>query len=377
MKTTMNTRQLLAVVVAAGTLQLTACSSDSTTSDQQTPIDANGNDVPDAAEVANTGGADSNGNGVDDLFEMPADSTLAAADVNLNDVDDSFEVEFTSGTDDNNDGLDDSVVALLSGGSGSGGSGSGSGGSGGSGSGGNGSGGSTTLVQNSIGSNQGTVDFNYDGSNLTGDVTLADGVMAVEVWLYAGIPASLDPGEPTLMLSGSGSSYSIPAILSDDQRAAISTNMAAGNLYIQVNTTTGQTLKSTQILPNDGSIVATYTGLMSPDSTINSNGAAFLNFNTQSGEYAAVLTVNLDPSDIDSAGAQISVGGASMRALSATGEEIAGLIDQGNSRIWKASGTLTTGQLALINQNNGWFNAHRNDGTDRGPSLLNGQISVR
>jgi len=63
--------------------------------------DADGSGVPDAFEIATTGGADANGNGIDDDF----DSTITGgADSNGNEVDDSFEAAL-GGVDADGDGL--------------------------------------------------------------------------------------------------------------------------------------------------------------------------------------------------------------------------------------------------------------------------------
>ncbi len=329
--------------------------------------DLNANGIPDALEAANTGGTDANSDLVDDLYAQPAEgSTATAADTNGNGVDDSFEVALTGGNDLNSDGVDDDAAALVAN---SNGDGNGNG---------NGNGTATgNLNAVAIGNDQGTVDFNFENSTLTGTVTLADGVTASDVWIYSGVAASRDPGNPSVQLVGDGSTYSIPNPLSADQSSGIANNMLSGNLFVLVNTTSGDTLRSLQILPADNSVIATYTSLSgSNGSTVASGGEAFLNYNKNSGEYSAVLTVTLSASDVDGSGAPITIGNAHIHTDSISGNVIIGLTGNGDSTIWSATGVMDAAALAVINTNNGWWNAHQNDGTTPGASFLSGQIQA-
>jgi len=49
-------------------------------------------------------------------------------------------------------------------------------------------------------------------------------------------------------------------------------------------------------------------------------------------------------------------------------------LNMDSSTAFSATGTLDADDIATIQQNNGWFNVHLNDGTTPGASLMTGQI---
>lgn len=320
--------------------------------------DANGNNVPDAVEAAITMGTDADGDGIDDNYDVPADPAVIAADTNNNDVDDSFEVSITMGTDANSDGIDDAAAAILAANNNPG----------------NGGGGeSGTAGELTIGNNQGSANFDFDGSNLSGTVTLDDTVSASSVWLYTGIAASRASGNPAVQLEGSGSAYEIPVnALSDDQRTQISDNINSGNLFVLVNTSDGGTLRSNQILPADNSVTATFTTL-SPQSgeTLISSGEAYLHFSSLSGAFTTALSINLSVQDVDADGNPISIGTVALRSGSITGPVLATLEAQGDN-VWTTTGVMGAEDLAQVTSNNAFFNAE----TTGGAPFLSGQLLV-
>ena len=107
-----------------------------------------------------------------------------------------------------------------------------------------------------------------------------------------------------------------------------------------------------------------------------STGAAFLNVNTNTGDYSAYLNVNLNPADVDSVGNPVSVSAANIHQDSINGPVIVELIDTGASIAFRATGQFSAEELAIVTSNNAWFNAIENDGTTPGPSFLAGQIQL-
>ncbi len=322
--------------------------------------DANGNGLPDAVE----GGTDANGDGVDDQFATPADPSVTPADTNNNGVDDSFEVALTGGADANGDGIDDAAAAALA---------ANNPGTTDPGQGGQPDGNIAQLV---IGQNQGTANLDFDGNNLSGTVTLDESVSASAVWLFTGIAASRDPGSPAVQLNGGGSDFEIPVNLSADQSTQISENLNNGNLFIVVETTDGQVLRSNQILPGDNAVTATFTSLVpAAGTTPISSGEAFMNINTQSGAFSTVLTINLSAQDVDANGDPVTIGAVQLHSGSITGPVLATLTPQDNN-LWSATGTLGADDLGVVTSNNAFFNVELNDGNTPGASFLNGQLMV-
>lgn len=334
-------------------------------------IDADGNGVPDAFEVTTTGGTDANGDNIDDIYA----TTETGTDSNENGVDDSFEASLTGGADANMDGIDDAAAAALAGTGGETGGGE-TGGETGGGTDTTGSLGEILLgLRTDQARDKGSVDFSWDGSALSGSVTVVESVGATEAWLYQGIAASRDEGSSLLQLSGASPNFTFPIGLSSDQTAPITTAMASGNLYIVVESASGQ-IRSDQLLPPGGAVVATYTALNTNDSSVTSNGDAFMNINKNTGDFTAYLNVILKPEDTDNNGDPVSLSAAHIHQDSASGTVMVTLDDTGSSVAFSKTGQLNTEQLAIINNNNGWFNVHQNDGTSPGPSFLSGQIKL-
>lgn len=434
-RTQTNKRWLpMAIVPLFSVAILAGCSSD----DDDDPVDsgtggtvvadANGDGTPDAFQVLDPFNADAslvdlnndnvddrdvdmdgvddrdtNANGIDDRYESPADSTTTAADADGNFIDDSYEVAMVGGADDaNGDGVNDAAAALLAGGTATGGETAGettggetaggttggetAGGTTGGETAGETTGGETTGGTTPSGtqptgsidgitfgdSSSATASLAYDGTGLTGSVEAADGV---EVALYSGIAASSGNVQRIRGFNGGAPTFFMPSPLSDAENAPIVENFLSGNLYIQITTNTGGVIRSSQLLPPGGTVTPIFTALeVATDSGFNSNGAGFLHVNTATGQYAAVATVNIDASDLDGDGNTISVAAAHIHSGSAAGPVIVPLT-MDSSTAFSATGTFTDAELAIIQQNNGWFNVHLNDGTTPGASLMTGQIT--
>lgn len=370
-----------------------------------TLVDANGDSVDDRdVDMDGIDDRDANENGIADQYETPADSTATAADENGNFIDDSFEVAEVGGADDaDGDGVNDAAAALLAGGgattsgettgsttsgetggettggetSGETTGGTTSGETTGGTTGGETTGGTTGTVPTgsidgiTFGSSTATADLTFDGSRITGSVTAQD---AVEVALYSGIAASDGNVQRVLGLNGSAPTFFMPNPLSDQENAPVIDNFQSGNLYVQVTTNTGEVIRSDQLLPPGGTVTPVFVPLeVATDSDFNSNGAGFLHVNTVTGQYAAVVTVNIDVSDLDADGNTISVASAHIHSGSAAGDILVPLT-MDTSTAFSATGTFDAADLATIQQNNGWFNVHLNDGTTPGASLVTGQI---
>lgn len=366
-----------------------------------TLVDENGDSIDDRdLDMDGIDDRDANENGIADQYESPADSATTAADENGNFIDDSFEVAEVGGADDaNGDGVSDSAAALLAGGTTTGtatggetaGETTGSTTSGETGgetagettggtTGGETTGGTTTGGTQPTGSIDGVTfgdnstvaaNLTFDGTRLTGSVEAAD---AAEVALYSGIAASGGVVQQVVNLNGSAPTFFMPNPLSDQENAPVVENFQSGNLYIQVTTNSGEVIRSSQLLPPGGTVTPTFTPLeLDASSEYSSNGAAFLNVNTVTGQYSAVATVNIDVSDLDADGNTITVGAAHIHAGSAAGDVIVTLT-MDTPTAFSASGTFSDADLATIQQNNGWFNVHLNDGTTPGASLVTGQI---
>ncbi len=348
---------------------------------------------------------DTDGNGIADEFQTPADSSAIAADSNGNEVDDSYEVAITGGTDANSDGIDDDAAALLAGGTTTGGTTTGgettgsttsgettgsttsgettggttSGETTGGTTGGTTTGGATTggeqptgnLGDITFGDTAATAALSWDGTQLTGTVEAPD---ATEVALYKGIAASAGTVQRLFALNGSGPTFFMPSPLSEQENAPVLENMGSGNLFLQYTTADNQTIRSIQLLPPGNVVTALYSPLeVANGSEFNSNGAAFLNVNTGTGQYSAVATVNLNVDDKDSDGNPIAVAAAHIHSVTADGDVIVPLTKD-SAVAFSATGTFSAADLQTIQQNNGWFNVHLDDGTTPGASLMTGQI---
>lgn len=310
--------------------------------------DADGSGVADAFEAATTGGADANGNGIDDAF----DSTITGgADSNGNEVDDSFEAAVTGGADANGNGIDDSVDADAqpvepidqTG----------------------------PLNDISIGFNEnnlGTAFMNFDGSNLSGTVQIADGIQADSAAIYSGIPAA-GTSEFVVALNGSTPTFSTPLPIGPDETAVIADNIRSGNLFIQV-TANGNTQPGVILL---NGVTPTFTNLNSE--TADSTGQASMNINTVTGDYTAAVTfVNLNVGDLDAAGNPQAISAVSISngAAGETGAAIANLTDTGGGVTWVMKGVFSTTDLATVLGGNANFTALGTDGSE----FLRGQIQV-
>ena len=185
----------------------------------------------------------------------------------------------------------------------------------------------------------------------------------------------MDQGTQLIQLSGSGPDFQYPNGLSSDQSAPIAANMAAGNLFVRVVTASGSA-DSFQLLPPSNAVSAAFSSLTSSDTTVSSNGAAFINVNTTTGDYSAYLNVNIDPSDVDADGNTVTLSAAHIHSGSAAGPVLVPLTDNGSGTEFVATGQFDATQLDVITSNNGWFNVHLNDGTTPGASFLTGQIQL-
>ena len=228
-----------------------------------------------------------------------------------------------------------------------------------------------------IGDNQGSVDLEFDGTNLTGtvDVVLEQGVGVAAAFLDAGIAAAGQPGVPVIQLNGSAPTFFVPTGIAPDDLSNIQQQLDSGNLFVRIDTTDGQQLRSDQLLPPGGAVTALFTNLEVPTgSGLFATGAAFLNINSETGGFSAALNVNLNASDTDLDGVAITAAAANIHETSPTGPVIVPLIDSGNGTAFTATGTLSDIDLETILSNNGWFNVQQNDGNTPGASFLAGQI---
>jgi len=352
--------------------------------------------------------ADGNGDG-------PADPTVTAADENGNFIDDSYEVAEIGGANDTNgDGIDDAAALLLAGGTTTGSTTTGEttgstttgettggtttgettggtttgettggtttgGTTGGTTTGGGTTGGGQTLtgslnpvtVSDSSSEIVATSDFTWDGTRLTGSVDAAD---VNRVALFQGIAASAAPVQELFTLNSGPPTFFMPNPLSDQENGPVAEGIGSGNLFLEVTTNSGQTIRSTQLLPPGKVLSASYVPLeVATSSGFNSNGAAYINVNTVTRQYSAVVTVNLDVSDLGTDGTSVSVAAAHVHSGTAAGPVIIPLT-MDSPTAFSASGTLSETDYSTIQQNNGWFNVHQNDGTTPGASFLTGQI---
>ena len=390
-------------------------------------VDTNADGVDDRdVDMDGIDDRDANENGIADQYESPADATATAADENGNSIDDSFEVEQVGGADDaDGDGVNDAAAALLAGGTATAGTtttgettGTTTGDTGGETTGtdttgdtaGDTTGGTTagettggttagettggttagettggTTTGGTSGPTTGTLgditfgdenpelsaDLSWDGTRLTGTVTAPD---AQSVALYSGIAASSGNVMQLIELNGSAPTFFMPNPLSDAENQPIFDNMQSGNLFLQVTTANGQNVRSIQLLPPGSVVTALFTALNPAEgSDLNSNGAGFINVNTSTGDFVAVATVNINVDDVDANGNTVSVAAAHIHSGSVSGPVIIPL-NMDSSTSFSAQGVLDADQLDVIQQNNGWFNVHENDGTTPGANFVFGQI---
>jgi len=347
--------------------------------------DADGNNIPDAFETLDAT-ADANGNGIADVYEMPIDADATpAADTNDNGIDDSFEAAVQGGDDDNSDGVVDTQAALLAGGGDTGGGDTGGGDTGGGDTGGGDTGGGDTgggttpagaLNDISIGfgdNNVGNAALVWDGSTLSGQLDMVAGTSPVAAAIYTGIAAGGN-GQQAVGLNGDGNpTYFVPTGLAADQAALITDNISSGNLYIQVDLADGSSQNG--IILVDG-VQPKFTSLSAansvPAGTAFSNGQGFMNLNTETGDFVAVVNVSLDATDVDVDGTPQTITAAHIHS-GGTGENgpvLVSLDDAGSGIRWTAKGTLSTDDLSSVLQGRAYFNVHGTDGS----GFIRGQI---
>jgi len=414
-RTMMKKRWLqLAIVPLFSVALITGCGSSDDDDDSEIvtggdEIDGNGDSVPDAFQILDGDVTlDTNGNLIADEFEVPpAGSTIVASDSNNNDIDDSFEASLTGGDDlDPVDGIDDAAAANLAengagtidgangagtidgatdagatdGGATDAGATDGGATDAGATDGGATDGGAPTGGEVPTGSLDGitfgtstttTADLIFNGSSITGSVD-APGAGQNSVAFFSGIPASAGPVQQLINLNGAGPTFFVPSPLSDQENAPILENFLSGSLFIQINA--GEVIRSSQLLPPGDVISTIFTPLeVATGSGLSSNGAAFLNVNTVTGQFTTVATVNLDVSDLDGNGNTVSVAAANIHSGSPTGPVIVELT-MDSLTAFSATGTLSAADLDTIQQNNAWVNITLNDGNTPGASFVTGQI---
>lgn len=354
--------------------------------------DDDGNGIPDAFETLDAT-ADANGNGIADVYEMPIDADATpAADTNDNGIDDSFESAVQGGDDANSDGVVDAQAAALAGGGDTGGGDTGGGDTGGGDTGGGDTGGGDTggntgggdttppatgaLNDISIGfgdNNVGNAALVWDGTTLSGQVDMVDGTSPVGAAIYTGIAAGGN-GQQAVALNGDGNpTYFVPSGLAADQAALITDNISSGNLYIQIDLADGSSQNG--IILVDG-VQPKFTSLSAgnsvPAGTAFSNGQGFMNLNTQTGDFVAVVNVALDATDVDADGNPQTITAAHIHS-GGTGENgpvLVGLDDTGSGTSWTAKGTFSTDDLSSVLQGRAYFNVHGTDGS----GFIRGQI---
>lgn len=225
-------------------------------------------------------------------------------------------------------------------------------------------------------SDAGTAALDWDGSNLTGQISiegLPDGVGPARAALRTGIAAAGN-GAELVQFNGDGNpSYFLPTPLAADQAATVAQNIASGNLFIQVDLSDGTSRDGIILLPGINPEFAELTaGNAVPAGTEFSNGAGFININSVTGDFSAVVNINLNASDVDADGNPETVSMVHIHT-GAAGEEgpvIVTLEDAGNGLTWTAQDTFSAENLALVLAGDTYFNVHRTDGTN----FIRGQI---
>ena len=324
--------------------------------------DADGSGVADAFEIATTGGADANGNGIDDAFEAPTDpDSTAPADTNENAVDDSFEAALTGGEDADGDGVDDAAAAAAA---------DAAGGADDA----DDTAGPTGALDNFAIGDVGIGSLSSDGSAITGTVEINEGVEATGVSINTG-NAALGNGQLAVVLNGESPSFSVPENLSADQTALISENIASGNLFLEVALAEGSSQTAAIPLPGTASVSAALDAANAvPPGEALSTGQGFMTLNTETGDYVVVVTLSLDPADVDADGNSQTISGVQISngAAGETGAVIVALAaaDDGT---WTAQGTFSETDLATVSEGNANFSALGTDGSE----FLRGQIPAQ
>ncbi len=366
----------LALVPLFSVSVLVGCSSDDDKTDTPAATvvgDTDGNGIPDAFQSTDAA-ADTNGNLIADVYEPAADAT--DADSNNNNIDDTFEAVLTMGTDANADGIDDDAAATLDGsGTETGGSETGGSETGGSETGGSETGGSeggeadsqTGALNVVTVGNAGAANLTWDGTTLSGQFDLADGVTVNSAALYSGIAAAGN-GKLIIALNGTGPSRFVPSGIAADNTAAIADAIIRGNLYIQAELADGSTQNGLVLL---NGVQPKFTIIDAEG--VNSSGQGFINVNTVTGDMTAVMKIFLNSDDLDADGNSqtISAGHIHMAAATEDGPVIVPLENlSGDGVTWTATGQLTTEQLSALMAGDTYFNAHATDGS----GFIRGQI---
>jgi len=361
---------LLSVTVLAG------CGSDN----DPTPTIADG--FKPTAEAPDT-----DNNGIADIFQTPIDPDAVAADINTNNIDDSYEIAYSGGEDTDADGIDDAALAALV------------------------AAGLITLPETTdpettdpettdpettdpettdpettdpettepetgdiivlvSSGDTATGNFNWDGNNFQGTLDIASGASVNSAAIYTGIEAA-GTGEMLFALNGQSPQLSVPNPLGAAQLAAISENINSGNLYLGVELADGNMQGG---LIKLSAVTPTYTELTGaaavPAVEAQSNGNAYMNVNTATGDLSIAVKIGLNAADNQTITAvHIHTG-----AVGEEGGVIVGLENPSGDQVtWTAVDMLTTEELSGMLAGDTYINVH---GTDNS-SFLRGQISVQ
>lgn len=354
----------LALVPLFSLTVLAGCSSDDD-DDGAGPVnvtegDANGNGIPDAFEPTDAS-PDANGNGIADEFETAADGSLT--DENGNGIDDSFETtdsdtgdvdpgdDNDSGADtdgDGDDSGDDDITVIDQTG---------------------------PLNEIPVGA-AGIAVLEWDGTTLSGQVNLEDNLSPIGAAILPGIAASGFSEPPGVILNSDGfPSFFVPTGLATEMSAIISENILSGNLFVNIDFADGTS--ETGIILLEG-VEPTFAVLNAANSVPAgddfSNGAGFINVNTVTGDFSAVVNVNINVADVDANGSPefASMVNIHRGAPDENGDVIVALENTGNSTTWTAKGVFTAADLEMVLDGNSYFNVNRADGSN----FIRGQITV-
>ena len=360
----------LAVVPLFSMAVLAGCSSDDDDDGAGTPIA----EVPDGSNPADAGPADIDGDGVADAFQS-SDTTIDTngntiidafeasdtdADENGNGINDVFEAELTGGEDLNNDGIDDAAAASLDE--------------------------DTPVVAVepidqtgelnpiTLSNGAGIGNFVWDGVNLSGSVSAAENVQINSVSIQSGIFAVGTSGQQVLVLNGSSPTFSTPTPIDSNIAAVIAENIVGGNLFINAQLSDGNNGQGTILLPG---VEAAFANLASdnviptPETSAFSGGAGSINVNTVTGDIAAAVRVDINPSDVDGSGnsqtaTQVSINAG---AADATGPIIATLT-LGTDGFFTVVQQLSQENLAALRAGETYFEVLGTDGN----GFIRGQI---
>ncbi len=326
--------------------------------------DVDGDGVVDAFETSDTT-LDANGNGLIDSFETAADGT----DANENGIDDSFEVALTNGVDANADGVDDDSVADDTD-------------AGDTDTGDTDTGGTTPEAVDQTGplndipvGEVGIADFEWNGTNLSGQVAVESQFSPVSAVLHTGISAS-GLSEAVIPLNG-GPTFFIPSVLEPSDEAIVQDNIVSGNMFVRVTLADGSTRDGIILLEG----VEPEFNVLSSDNNVSggdafSNGVAFININTLTGDFTAAINVNLNASDVNANGEPetVSVVHIHRGAAGEEGPVIVPLEDAGNGTRFTATGVFDAADLELVLNGEAYFNVHRSDPTI---NFMRGQIPAQ